>query len=70
MTSLPAGKLVAQGRSPLGEPLARERGLFEPCGAVGEGNSWPGDVGIGDDFLVLLPIAASNEELRLGMMNR
>ena len=50
--------------------MAGERDLFEPRGAVGEGIRGPGDVGIGDDFLVLVLIVASGERPRLGMMNR
>ena len=41
----------------LGESLNQERDLFER-GVRGEGNSGPGDAGIGDEFLVLILVGS------------
>ena len=61
LMSLTVGKLTARGQSPLREPLEGERSRFEPCKAVREPNSGPGDVSIGDNFLVPVLIVASRE---------
>ena len=57
-----------RGNVPLEKTPWLESAIFETTRS-----SWrrgPSDVGIGDDFLVLMLIVASGEEPRLGMTNR